>query len=113
VREQPEAIILGNSFSEIGFDPANLSFTDNGQLKSMNFAMAGSSGKCSCVRLNLAVTHAPIKRALIQIIPEDSMPVRIVQRLSLCQKMSVGKLLLSALALKSSVETVLGKKKKS
>ena len=42
MREQPEAIILGSSYAEIGFDPTSPFFTDHGRLKAMNFALAGA-----------------------------------------------------------------------
>lgn len=42
IREQPQAIILGSSFAEIGFDPLDVHFTDGGRLRGYNFAFAGA-----------------------------------------------------------------------
>ncbi len=68
-REQPEAIILGSSYSEIGFDPTNPSFTENGRLKSMNFAFAKAHwGEVQC-DFEYAVNHSKIKRALVGLHP--------------------------------------------
>jgi hypothetical protein len=71
MREQPEAIILGNSFSEIGFDPNNAFFTDHGRLKAMNYAFAGAPWDMVQCQFEFAVTHAHIKRALIGFQPEN------------------------------------------
>jgi len=67
--DQPEAIILGSSYSEIGFDPTNPNFTDNGRLKSMNFAFAKAHwGEVQC-DFEYAVNHSNIKRALVGLHP--------------------------------------------
>ena len=71
VRDQPEAIILGSSFSEIGFDPNNAFFTDHGRLKGMNFALAGAPWDMVQCHFEFAVAHANIKRALIGFHPEN------------------------------------------
>jgi len=68
-RYQPEAIILGSSYSEIGFDPTNTSFTDNGSLKSMNFAFARASWAEVQCAFEFALANSPIKRAVIGIHP--------------------------------------------
>jgi hypothetical protein len=58
IRDQPEAIILGSSYAEVGFDPTNPFFTDRGQMKSMNFAFGGASwGEVQC-DFEFAVTHS-------------------------------------------------------
>ena len=71
IREQPEAIILGSSFSEVGFDPNNPFFTNHGRLKSMNFALAGASWERNQCDFEFAVTHSRIKRALVGFHPGD------------------------------------------
>lgn len=71
IRDQPEAIILGNSYSEIGFDPTNPYFTDHGRLKGMNFAFAKASwGEEQC-DFEFAISHSNIKRALVGFHPGD------------------------------------------
>lgn len=66
-RYQPEAIILGSSYSEIGFDPKNANFTDNGKLESMNFAFARASWPEVQCAFEFALKHSQIKRAVIGI----------------------------------------------
>lgn len=107
VREQPEAIILGSSFSEIGFDPSNADFTNHGQLQSMNFALAGASGQMVQCEFEFAVTHnTHIKRALIGIHP-DAMPIAdCAKEFATIGQVSIGELLLSSRALSASVQTV-------
>ncbi len=73
-REKPEAIILGSSYSEIGFDPTNPHFTDNGRLKSMNFAFAKAEWAEVQCDFEYAVTHSNIKRALVGLHP-GNLPV--------------------------------------
>lgn len=64
-RQRPEALIFGNSFAEIGFDPTHPSFTDNGKLQGFNFAMAGADwNRVYCSVLH-AIAHAALKRAVI------------------------------------------------
>lgn len=112
MREQPEAIVLGSSFSEMGFDPAHPSFTNNGQLKSTNFAMAGSTWQMVQCEFEFAVTHAHIKRALVLIMPGEDMPTPdCANDFPHDGLMDFGSLLLSTNALKASYKTVLGQKK--
>ncbi len=106
IRDQPEAIILGSSYSEIGFNPTNPFFTDHGRLKSMNFAFARASwGEVQC-DFEFAVTHSNIKRALVGFQPGD-LPI------SNCDKdfASIGRfnpldLLITYSALDYSIETI-------
>jgi len=81
-RDKPEAIILGSSYAEIGFDPVNPYFTDRGNLKSMNFAFARASWAEVQCQFEYAVTHSHIRRALVGFHPGD-LPV------SDCEKESV------------------------
>ena len=64
MREQPEAIILGSSYAEIGFDPNNKFFTNDGRLKGMNLALAGAPWAMVLCNFEFAATHAHIKRAV-------------------------------------------------
>lgn len=105
-RDQPEAIILGSSYSEIGFNPTNKFFTDQGRLKSMNFAFAKASWEEVQCDFEFAVTHSHIKRALVGIHPGD-LPI------SNCAKdfASIGQLnpvdlLITYSALDYSIETI-------
>jgi len=71
VRDQPEALILGSSYAEIGFDPTNPFFTDRGRMKGMNFAFARAPWEKVQCHFEYAVTHSKIKRALVGFHPGD------------------------------------------
>lgn len=112
VREQSEAIVLGSSYSEIGFDPDHPDFSKQGQLKSMNFALAGAMWQMVQCQFEFAVKHAPIKRALIGLHIGSIMPM------ADCSKdfpnignINSSELLLSQRALAASMQTVLGQRK--
>jgi hypothetical protein len=105
-RDKPQAIILGSSFSEIGFDPTNPLFTDNGRLKSMNFALAGAPwGMVQC-EFEFAVTHAPIKRALVGFLPGNLPLVDCAKDYPSIGQVSTVQLLLSNTALQASTDTI-------
>ena len=106
VRDQPEAIILGSSFSEIGFDPNNAFFTDHGRLKSMNYAFAGAPWEMVECQFEFAVTHAHIKRVLIGFLP-GSLPVaNCAKDFASIGQINLGELLLSMPSLSSSIKTI-------
>lgn len=111
IREQPEAIILGSSFSEIGFDPLNVHFTRHGQLKSMNFALAGASFEMVQCEFEFALTHASVKRALVGIHPEAMPKADCAKKFATIGQVSVSELLFSSRALSASVQTIIGQKK--
>jgi hypothetical protein len=107
-REKPEAIILGSSFSEIGFDPTNPLFTDNGRLKSMNFALAGAPwGMVQC-EFEFAVAHAPIKRALVGFTPGNLPLANCAKEYASIGQISTVQLLLTDSALQASIDTISG-----
>jgi hypothetical protein len=106
VREQPEAIILGSSFAEIGFDPTNPFFTDHGRLKGMNFAFSGASWKMVQCQFEFAVTHAPIKRALIGFHPENLPVADCAKDFAALGQTNMGELLLSMPSLGASIKTI-------
>jgi len=110
VRDQPEAIILGNSFSEIGFDPNNAFFTDHGRLKGMNYAFAGAPWDMVQCQFEFAVTHAPIKRALIGFHPDNLPVANCAKDFALIGQINLGELLLSIPSLRSSIETIRNQK---
>ena len=105
-REQPEAIILGNSISEIGIDPTNPFFTDHGRLKGMNYAFVGAPWEMVQCQFEFAVTHAPIKRALIGFLP-GSLPVaNCAKDFASIGQINLGELLLSMPSLSASIKTI-------
>jgi hypothetical protein len=106
VRDQPEAIILGSSFSEIGIDPNNAFFTDQGRLKGMNFAMAGAPWPMVLCHFEYAVAHANIKRALIGFHPESLSVANCEKDYASLGQINLGELLLSKPALVASINTI-------
>jgi hypothetical protein len=113
MREQPEAIILGSSYAEIGFDPTSPFFTDHGRLKSMNFALAGAFWDRVQCQFEFAVTHANIKRALVGFHPGALPMVNCAKEFTSLGQVSTGELLLSSRALMASIETIREQKKEN
>lgn len=112
VREQPEAIIMGRSYSEQGFDPTNPLFTDYGRLKSMNFALMGASWDMVECEFEFAVSHAHIKRILIDLPPGDLPLANCAKDFSSIGQVSTMQFLLSDTALQASIDTILAQKHK-
>ncbi len=73
-RERPEAIVLGSSLSEIGFDTNDPVFTENGLLRGYNFAFAGASWELQQCHLRYALDVTQLKRVVIGIHP-GSLPL--------------------------------------
>lgn len=113
IREQPEAIILGSSYAEIGFDPSNPYFTNHEQLKSMNFALAGASWQMVQCEFEFAATHANIKRALVGIHPEAMPMADCAKEFAAIGQVSAGELLFSRRALDASIQTIINQKKEN
>jgi hypothetical protein len=106
-REQPEAITLGSSFAEVGFDPENPAFTDGGRLRGYSFAVAGADwGMVTCY-LQYALRHAPIRRVVAGIHTMDNPAVECDAMVAGMGNAGPGQLLFSARALHASVQTVL------
>lgn len=112
MRDQPEAIILGSSFSEIGFDPANQFFTDHGRLKSMNFALSGAQWNMVQCEFEFAASHAPIKRALVGFTPGNLPIADCAKDFALIGQVSTVQLLFSDSALQASIDTIRHQKNK-
>jgi len=106
MRNQPEAIILGSSYAEIGFDPTNPFFTDHGRLKGMNFALAGATWDMVQCHFEFAVAHVNMKRALIGFHP-DNLPVANCSKdFASIGQIDLGELLLSVPSLQASIKTI-------
>jgi hypothetical protein len=106
-RRQVEAIILGSSFSEIGFDPQNMDFNAQGQLKGYNFAFAGSGWARTFCYFKYAIQHAPVQRIVLGIHPQTALPmIDCAEILPEIKAFSQTKLLLSLQALKASISTL-------
>lgn len=106
MRDKPEAIILGSSFSEIGFDPTNPLFTDHGRLKSMNFALSGAQWDMVQCEFEFAVSHAPIKRVLVGFTPGNLPLADCAKDFASIGQVSPVQLLLSDSALQASIDTI-------
>ena len=104
--EQPEAIILGNSFSEIGLSPENMFFTDHDRLKAYNFAFAASKWERTLCYFEFAIKHAPISRVVVGIDAESMPLVNCKGKLPEIESFSEAKMLLSLNALKASISTL-------
>ncbi|HEX6829512.1 MAG TPA: hypothetical protein VF104_11110 [Burkholderiales bacterium] len=107
-RVRPEAITVGSSLSEVGFDPLNPSFTDRGRLNGYNFAVAGGQWRMTQCYFEYALAHAPVKRAVVEMRPPmnlvDSKCVGPEAGLDIA---TLGDLLFSIRALRASVQTIL------
>lgn len=112
MRDKPEAIILGSSFSEIGFDPTNPLFTDHGRLKSMNFALSGAQWDMVQCEFEFAVSHAPIKRVLVGFTPGNLPLADCAKDFASIGQVSPVQLLLSDSALQASIDTIRDQKDK-
>ena len=112
IRDQPEAILLGSSYSEIGFDPNHPRFTDFGQLKSMNYAFAGAPWAMVQCEFEFAVAHAPIKRALIGIHSGELPKADCAHDFPSIGRVSMIEFLFSSRALAASIDTIRHQKKK-
>lgn len=106
IRNQPEAIILGSSFSEIGLNPTNPFFTNHGQLRSMNFALARASWEEVQCDFEFAVKHAQIKRVLVGFHPGNLPATNCEKDFSTIGQISMKELLLSQAALSASITTI-------
>lgn len=110
-RDKPEAITLGSSFAEVGFDPENPAFTDGGRLRGYSFAVAGADwGMVTCY-LQYALRHAPIRRVVIGIHTTDNPPVECDAMVAGMGNAGPSQLLFSARALHASVQTVMEQRK--
>lgn len=107
-REQPEAIILGSSFSEIGLNPTYTALTDQGRLRGYNFAFAGADWDLVQCYFDFALDHAPIARMVIGIHPGPLPRVDCTGKLPEIEAFSELKLLLSFRTLNASINTLFG-----
>jgi len=106
-REQPDAITVGSSLSEVGFDPRNGVFTEQGRLKGFNFAVAGGPWQVIQCYFEYALAHAPVKRAVVEVRPMDQPDSDCAGREAGLDIATTGELLFSSRALQASVQTIL------
>ena len=104
-REQPQAVIFGSSYAEIGFDPLDAALTDGGKLKGYNFAFAGAAWAHQQCAFEYALRHAPMKRAVLGI-HADVHPLADCARVWQGMSVTQAELLLSTTAFDNAVRTV-------
>jgi hypothetical protein len=109
LRDQPEAIILGSSYAEIGFDPNNTFFSEKGHLKAMNLALARATDNEVQCYFEFALTHSQIKRALIGIHP-TGMPQTNCKEFAQLGEINKLELLLSMSSVRDSIKTITNQK---
>lgn len=107
VREQPQAIVVGSSLSEVGFDAADPALSANGQLKSYNFAFAGAGWDRVQCYFDYAVAASRLKRVVLEIAPGPLPTIECGGQLAEIADFSELKLLLSLEVLRNSVLTVM------
>ena len=65
LRFAPEAVIVGNSYAEVGLPPTHSGFTNKGRLKPYNFAMSGAPwSEVYCMTM-FALEKAPLKAMVL------------------------------------------------
>jgi len=106
-REKPRAIVLGSSFSEIGFDTNDPALTNGGALRAYNFAFAGAGWKLVQCHFDYALSVTRLERAVIGIHPGSLPAVHdCASRMPEVSGFFEAKLLLSLEVLKQSLRTV-------
>jgi len=104
--EQPEAVILGSSYAEIGFDPLHPVLTRNGQARSYNFALAGAPWQMNFCALEYVLATAPLKRIVLGIHAQPLPAFDCTEKIADMRETSWTALLLSPRALGAAIETV-------
>lgn len=105
-RDRPQAIVLGSSLDEIGFDTTDPALTAGGRLKSYNFAFAGASWMMVQCHLQYARSVTDLKRIVIGVQPGPLPLADCSDGLQEVRDFSEIKLLFSLQALKESLRTL-------
>ncbi|MDF9393250.1 MULTISPECIES: hypothetical protein [Methylococcus] len=112
-RERPAALVFGNSYAEIGFDPLHPALTPpDRHERGYNFGLAGADWERIYCSARFTLDHAAPKRVIIGFQPGH--PLRAVDcgvLLAEMEHLPVAALLLSGKAIKSSLRTVKGQRK--
>ncbi len=106
VREQPEAVILGSSFAEVGFDPLHPRLTDGGRARSFNFALAGAPWQLNFCALEFVLSTTKARRIVLGIHAGALPAFDCTAELAGMKEVPWAAMLLSAPALGASVQTV-------
>jgi hypothetical protein len=104
--EQPEAVILGSSFAEIGFDPLHPALTRNGQARSYNFALAGAPWQMNFCALEYVLATTLAQRIVLGIHAQPLPAFDCTESIADMRETAWTALLLSPRALGAAIETV-------
>ncbi len=104
--EKPEAVILGSSFAEIGFDPLHPALTRDGAAASYNFALAGAPWQMNFCALEYVLAVTPVKRVVLGIHAQPLPAFDCSESIADMRETSWTALLLSPSALGAAIETV-------
>jgi hypothetical protein len=104
--EQPEAVILGSSFAEIGFDPLHPALTRNGEAKSYNFALAGAPWQMNFCALEYVLATTAARRIVLGIHAQPLPAFDCTESIADMRETAWTALLLSPRALGAAIETV-------
>ena len=110
MREKPQAIVLGSSFSAIGFDPLDPAFTDGGRFTGYNFAFPGTAWAHEQCAFEFALRSTRLKRVVMAVSP-GAMPLADCSKVWTGMTVSTAELLLSINALDNSLRTVIEQKR--
>jgi thiamine-monophosphate kinase len=110
-RERPQAIAVGSSFAEVGFDPLNPAFTAGGRLKGFNFAVAGGPWSMTQCHFEYALKHTRVERVVMELPPGDLPYADCASPAARLDIAGPAELLFSSRALRASIETVLEQRK--
>ena len=105
-REQPEAVILGSSIAEIGFEPLHPALTCGGRAKSYNFGLAGAPWKENLCTLKYVLANTNVKRIVLGIIDEPLPDEDCEQNLATMNKNRLPEMLVSPQAIHHSRRTL-------
>jgi hypothetical protein len=104
--EQPEAVILGSSFAEIGFDPLHPALARGGEAKSYNFALAGAPWQMNFCALEYVLATTPAQRIVLGIHAQPLPAFDCTENVADMRETAWTALLLSPRALGAAIETV-------
>ena len=106
-REQPEAVILGSSIADIGFEPLHPALTRDGQATSYNFGLAGAPWKENLCTLEYVLANTDAKRIVFGMVAQPTMPVvDCTQNFAAMNKDRLLEVLVSPQVIQSSLETL-------
>ncbi|MET0917388.1 MAG: hypothetical protein ABWY07_03055 [Burkholderiales bacterium] len=111
LREQPEAVILGSSYAEIGLDPLHPRLTDGGRARSFNFALAGAPWQLNFCALEFVLSTTRAERIVLGIHAGALPDFDCTADLARMKELPWAAMLLSATALGASIQTVKAQKK--